>query len=75
MNPIVMRAWGISTINLGECESTLIGKSEIRVAIVGSLGMHFLELQGSGEHWILRVATIGVVGNLLEFLLNEKVSC
>jgi hypothetical protein len=29
-HPIVMRAWGLSTINLGECESTLMGKREIQ---------------------------------------------
>jgi hypothetical protein len=36
---IVMRGWGISTINLRECESTLMGKMEIQMAIVGSFCM------------------------------------
>jgi hypothetical protein len=74
-HPIVMRAWGLSTINLGECESTLMGKREIRVAIVGSFCMQFLEQQGSGEHWSLKETIVGVVGSLLELLLHEEVGC
>jgi hypothetical protein len=49
-HPIVMRAWWLSTVNLGECESTLMGKREIRVATVDNSYMQFLEQQESGEN-------------------------
>jgi hypothetical protein len=68
-----MRAWGLSTTNLGECESTLMGKSKIRMAIVGSFCMRILEQRGSGEHGNLRATIVGVVGSLLELLLHEEV--
>jgi hypothetical protein len=45
-HPIVMREWGLSTINLRECESTLMGKSEIQVAIVGSFACSFWSIKG-----------------------------
>jgi hypothetical protein len=74
-HPIVMRAWGLSTINLGECESTLMGKREIRVAIVGSFCMQFLEQQGSGEHWSLKGIHSRCCGKLVGVLLHEEVGC
>jgi hypothetical protein len=52
-----------------------MGKSEIRVAIVGSFCMHILGKQGSGKHWSLRAIIVGVVGILLELFLHEEIGC
>jgi len=38
-----MRAWGLSEINFGECESTIMGKIEIQLVIAGSFYKKYLE--------------------------------
>ena len=63
-----MRAWELSTINIGECESQHErGKKEIRMGKEGKFYMYFLEQQGSTECLSLEASIVGMCGSLENF--------